>query len=186
MGVCRRSRVRIPLLPSIINDRLNFSTVTTLKINIFVSLWNVVNGQAWSGKHLKISTPSIFLCCKLPHVKLYVVAYTIVSGGFRGGASAARARPPAQSHAHFVGLFKSFKTTPTCTLCYRLLKFSTQKPPEIPIFGFDILKFSGGAPPLLGPLDPPLIVHRENTCTHHGRMILSCPRNPNCRNILKN
>ena len=43
-----------------------------------------------------------------------------------------------------------------------ILKFSIQKPPEIPIFGFDIFKFSGGAPPLLGPLVLPLF---ENVFT---------------------
>ena len=69
------------------------------------------------------------------------------SGGFRGGAHRPHVRPTAQSHAHFVGLFKSFKTSPSLSKrfkSYRLLKFSTQKPPEIPIFI------------LLGPLDPPL------------------------------
>ena len=79
-----------------------------------------------------------------------------------GGRIGRTCAPPAQSHVHCVGLFKSFKTSPNLSKSvqrfksYRLLKFSTQKPPEIPIFGFDILKFSGGAPPLLGPLDPPL------------------------------
>ncbi len=85
------------------------------------------------------------------------------SGGFRGGGRIGRTcAPPAQSHAHFVWLFESFKTSPSLSKsvqrfkCYRLLKFSTQNPPEIPIFGFENLKIFGGAPPLLGPLDPPL------------------------------
>ena len=55
-----------------------------------------------------------------------------------GGASAARA-PPCPDLNHFVGFFKSFKTSPSLSKSvqpfksYRLLKFSTQKPPEITI-----------------------------------------------------
>ncbi len=55
-----------------------------------------------------------------------------------GGTSVALA-PPAQSNAHFVRLFKSFKISPSLSKSvqrfkgYRPLKLSTQKPPEIPI-----------------------------------------------------
>ncbi len=60
------------------------------------------------------------------------------SGGFRG-AHRPHVRTPAQSHAHFIGPLKSFKTSPSLSKSvqrfkiYRRLKYSPQKPPERPI-----------------------------------------------------
>ena len=123
----------------------------------------------------------------------YTLFYSAFSGGFRGGASAARAPPPpAQSHAHNVGFFKSFKTSPSLSKSvqrfksYRLLKFSTQKPPEIPIFVLDILKIFGGAPPLLGPLDPPLCIRTTSALLKISPVDMSCQNiNSNCQNLTK-
>ncbi len=85
-----------------------------------------------------------------------IMQKTSGSGGFRGEVHRPHVRPPAQSHAHFVGLFQSFETSPSLSKSvqrfksYRLLKFSTRKPPEIPILALIFWNFPVVHPPCSG------------------------------------
>ena len=71
-----------------------------------------------------------------------------------GGAHRPHVRPPAQSQAHFVGLFKSFKTSPIAcqnrSSGSKVTGFSTQNPPETPNLPLIFFNFPVVHPPCLG------------------------------------
>ena len=101
--------------------------VLMAKQNSFKEPW-------WSLKeNLSVQQP-LCHCATAVKARVYNNNYSVAD---LGGAHRPHVRPPAQSYAHFVGLFKSFKTSPSLSKSvqgfksYRLLKFSTQKAPEM-------------------------------------------------------
>ncbi len=87
---------------------------------------------------------------------------SVRSGGLRGGAQAARAPPPAQSYAHFVGLFKSFNI-------YHQMALVTQREVSAPSQSRFTMKMSL---PVLRQLP---LQFPTNDCTHvmSGRWVIS-------------
>ena len=75
---------------------------------------------------------------------------------------------PVADSWDLVGLVKSFKTSRSLSKSvqrfksYKLLKFNSQKS----YFWFNILTLSGGAPPLLEPMDPPIYSQKLTFCEH--------------------